>query len=199
MQTKAGIIVAAILIVLIVVAGLIFGFGDPARHGPKYTGQMQNFVLTKGRADPPAETWRDADGTSVSLKDFRGKVVLLNFWASWCAPCLRELPSINALQAKLGGDKFQVVALNLDRNGAKAALPMIERLKLDRLKLQLDPESKVAVDLGVSVMPTTIVYDAAGRELGRLKGAAEWNSPEALELVSYFIDNPDFLNQWRVK
>ena len=199
MQTKAGIIVAAILIVLIVVAGLIFGFGDPARHGPKYTGQMQNFVLTKGRADPPAETWRDADGTSVSLKDFRGKVVLLNFWASWCAPCLRELPSINALQAKLGGDKFQVVALNLDRNGAKAALPMIERLKLDRLKLQLDPESKVAVDLGVSVMPTTIVYDATGRELGRLKGAAEWNSPEALELVSYFIDNPDFLNQWRVK
>lgn len=195
MQTKAGIIIAAILFVLVIIAGVVFRFGAPEETSPKLVGQVQNFVLSQDAPRAPDEAWHDAGGAAVSLGDFRGKVVLLNFWASWCAPCLRELPSINDLEAKLGGDKFEVVALNLDRKGEALARPVIDKLNLDRLKLNLDPESRVARELGVRVMPTTIIYDSAGRELGRFQGAADWNAPEAIALVSFFIDHPDFLDR----
>jgi thiol-disulfide isomerase/thioredoxin len=192
LQTKSGVFIAVIALVIAIAAGILFRFGEPAASAPRLVGQVQNFVLTQERVSAPAEAWTDADGAMVSLGDFQDKVVLLNFWATWCGPCVRELPSINELQAKLGGDDFEVIALNIDRGGAAVAKPMVERLKLDRLKLHLDPESRLPRELGVRVMPTTIVYDRTGRELGRLQGAAEWNSPEALALISYFVDNPDF-------
>lgn len=165
----------------------------PARaaDGPKLEGPMEIFQVAPGTRPRPETTWKDGNGKTVSLKDFDGKVVLVNFWATWCAPCVRELPSIDRLAASLDGEEFKVVAISIDRGGNPAARKMLRRLKLNNLDLYLDRENTAVREFGVRQMPTTYVFDRKGREVGRLEGAAEWDEPEAVALVRYFIDNPN--------
>ena len=163
--------------------------------GPERVGQMQSFAITHSLRAPLAVAWRDANGQEISLAAFRGKVVMLNFWASWCSPCLRELPSINRLQARLGGDQFTVVALNVDRGGKSVADRYTRRLKLDKLALYMDQSNNAAKSMKVKNMPTTIIFDAEGREVGRLVGAAEWDTEEAINLLKWFIDNPGYADK----
>ncbi len=164
----------------------------PARaaDGPRLEGHMEVFQVAPGARPRPGITWKDGNGKTVSLKDFGGKIVLMNFWATWCAPCVRELPSIDRLAATLDGEEFEVVAINIDRGGKPVALKMLRRLKLNNLDLYLDRENTAVRRLGVRQMPTTYVFDRKGREVGKLEGAAEWDEPEAVALVRYFIDNP---------
>ena len=162
----------------------------PAAAGPELTGHMQNFTLAPAARNRSAVQWKDANGKAVGLGDYKGKVVLLNFWATWCAPCIRELPSLDRLQATLGGDDFQVVALNINREGKRKAKRMMRRLKLKNLSLNLDREVKVAKTLGVLNMPTTFLFDRQGREIGKMEGGAEWDENESIALMKYFIDNP---------
>ena len=166
--------------------------GHTASGGPHIVGQMQNFELYKSTRPRPNFLWQDEQGQPVSPTNFAGKVVLFNFWATWCAPCIRELPALDRLNAKLGGDKFTVVALNIDRAGKRVALKMVKRLKLKTLRLYVDPKLKIMSVLGVKVMPSTFLFDAKGRELGKLEGAAEWDAPEAIDLMKYFIDHPSY-------
>ena len=166
--------------------------GHTASGGPKIVGQMQNFELYKSTRPRPNFQWQDEQGQPVSLTNFAGKVVLFNFWATWCVPCIRELPSLDRLNAKLGGDKFTVVTLNIDRAGKPVALKMVKRLKLKTLRLYLNPKLKISRALGVKVMPSTFLFDAKGRELGKLEGAAEWDAPEAIDFMRYFIDRPGY-------
>lgn len=165
----------------------------PARaaDGPKLEGHMEVFQLAPGARPRPEATWKDGNGKTVALKDFGGKVVLVNFWATWCAPCVRELPSIDRLAASLDGEEFKVVAINIDRGGKPVARKMLRRLKLKGLDLYLDRENTAVRGFGVRQMPTTYVFDRKGREVGKLEGAAEWDEPEAVALVKYFIDNPN--------
>lgn len=178
----AGILAAAVVVVLLV--GLPSG---DDRSDLRIEGQVQNFIVNE-RPGPDTE-WRSGDGAKVSLADFNGKVVMVNFWATWCAPCIRELPSINRLQATLGGDDFTVVAINIDTGGKAVAAPFAKRLEIDNLDLYLDPRGSTSRAMGVNVMPTTVVYDRQGKEVGRLEGGAEWDSPEALALLRWFIEN----------
>jgi thiol-disulfide isomerase/thioredoxin len=159
--------------------------------GPELTGPMQNFTLAPAARGRAGIKWKDAKGNATGLADYQGQVVLLNFWATWCAPCIRELPSLDRLQASLGGDDFQVIALNVNREGKRKAKRMLRRLKLKNLALNLDREVKVAKILGVLNMPTTFLFDRQGRELGKLGGAAEWDEKESIQLIKYFIGNPD--------
>lgn len=165
----------------------------PARaaDGPKLEGPMEIFQVAPGTRPRPETTWKDGNGKTVSLKDFDGKVVLVNFWATWCAPCVRELPSIDRLAASLDGEEFKVVAISIDRGGKPVARKMLRRLKLNNLDLYLDRENTAVREFGVRQMPTTYVFDRKGREVGRLEGAAEWDELEAVALVRYFIDNPN--------
>lgn len=165
----------------------------PARaaDGPKLEGPMEIFQVAPGTRPRPETTWKDGNGKTVSLKDFDGKVVLVNFWATWCAPCVRELPSIDRLAASLDGEEFKVVAISIDRGGKPVARKMLRRLKLNNLDLYLDRKNTAVREFGVRQMPTTYVFDRKGREVGRLEGAAEWDEPEAVALVRYFIDNPN--------
>ena len=158
--------------------------------GPELIGQMKTFKMTPITQPRPAATWKDANGKEVSLADFDGKVVMLNFWASWCLPCIRELPSVNKLQAGLGGDKFTVVALNIDQGGKPVANRFKRKLKLDKLDLYMDQDNSAAKSLKLRTMPTTIIFDAKGREVGKVEGSAEWNVKETLALIQWFIDNP---------
>ncbi|HIE69652.1 MAG TPA: TlpA family protein disulfide reductase, partial [Planctomycetes bacterium] len=126
----------------------------------------------------------DAEGKSVSLKDWHGKTVLLNVWAPWCGPCRQEMPALDRLEKELGSDKFQVVALSVDKDGIEAAKKFLANNKVENLKPFADPTARDGATLKVFGMPTTILIDPEGREIGRLVGPAEWDSEDAKRLIS---------------
>jgi thiol-disulfide isomerase/thioredoxin len=142
-----------------------------------------NFAPTEP-APAPKITFLDAEGKELSLADFEGKVVVLNLWATWCAPCRHEMPSLDRLQAGHGGLDLQVVALSLDRGDSLEKIRRFyEEVGVEHLALYRDPEAEVGRAFRAPGLPTTIVIDAAGREIGRVLGAAEWDSPEAIALL----------------
>jgi thiol-disulfide isomerase/thioredoxin len=129
----------------------------------------------------------DADGKPRTLDDFKGKTVLLNLWATWCVPCRKEMPSLDALEGKLGSDKFAVVAVNIDTRNLDKPKAWLNEVGVKRLGYYADPSAKVFQDLkaiGKAFgMPTTLLVDPAGCELGALAGPAEWASEDAVRLV----------------
>ena len=185
--TGAGF--AAIFVVLGAVA-LAPKLTPSVGNGPPVVGQMRYFVAAKTQIPRPEIAWKDAEGNTVRLARFDGKVVLLNYWATWCGPCLEELPSLNSLQVKLGGTDFEVVAVNLDLSGKPVAAPMAKRLKLDALALYLDTDSVSYRTMGATAMPTTYLFDRNGDVLGVYRGGAEWDSREAVALMKYYIERP---------
>ncbi len=148
------------------------------------TGEMADFAY----AFPPRGAPQIAfshEGEDVTLGDFRGKAVLVNFWATWCAPCLKELPSLDALERDLGGEIFEVVAIAADPQGPEVAQQFLDRLEIEHLALYADPNLRFTSAIGgANVLPVSILYDANGQEVGRLVGEADWSSPEARALVS---------------
>lgn len=146
-------------------------------------GEMADFTYTfPPRAAPDAAFVHQ--GEAMTLGDFRGRAVLVNLWATWCAPCLKELPSLDALEGELGGSRFAVAAIAADPRGPEVAREFLDRLDIQHLKLYADPDLRFAFSVGgADVLPVSILYDAEGRELGRLVGEADWASPEARALV----------------
>ncbi len=139
----------------------------------------------KSTPEPLADVnFVDGSGTAKTLKDFRGKTILLNLWATWCAPCREEMPSLDRLQAAIGSDSFEVVALAVDRTGAEAAKKFLGEIGVKSLKLYADPTTRSGSALKAVGMPTTILIDAEGREIGRLPGPAEWDSEHAKRLIT---------------
>lgn len=146
-------------------------------------GEMADFEYAFPPRGAPEITFQH-EGESIALADFRGKAILVNFWATWCLPCLKELPSLDVLEAELGGEKFQVVAIAADARGPEAAKAYLDRIKIKNLKLFADPNLRLVSAIGgANMLPVSILYDAKGREVGRLVGEADWASPEALRLV----------------
>ena len=150
---------------------------------PLATGAMTTFVYKPQPAALPDIRFLNGSGAEVSLASFRGKVVLLNVWATWCAPCREEMPALDRLQAALGSDSFQVVALAVDKSGVDGARKFLADIKTEKLEPFADPTAKVGTQLKVIGMPTSILIDAEGREIGRLIGPAHWDSPEAKRLI----------------
>ena len=131
----------------------------------------------------PDTSFTDPEGGTHSLADYRGKVVLLNFWATWCAPCREEMPSLDALQAELGGDDFQVVAIAAGHNPAPAIEKFLTEAKITNLPVLLDPRQGLARGMGVMGMPVTILIDRDGNEIARLIGGADWASEASKTLI----------------
>ncbi|WBU64357.1 TlpA disulfide reductase family protein [Paracoccus aerodenitrificans] len=141
--------------------------------------------LVAGNGEPVTDTgFTNPDGAELSLSDYKGQALLLNFWATWCAPCREEMPALNSLQKEFGGENFQVVTIATGRN----PLPAIEKFyteeNLDALPVLLDPRQKLAREFGVVAMPATILIDRDGNEAARLMGPAEWNSETARVIVT---------------
>ena len=151
------------------------------------TGAMTTFVFKQPPAPLPDVQFVNGDGKPVTLKDWHGKVVLLNLWATWCAPCRAEMPALDRLQAALASDRFEVVALAVDKSGLDGARKFLAETKAAKLKLYADPTARLGNELKVIGMPTSILIDAQGREVGRLIGPAEWDSPEAKRLIESIL------------
>ncbi len=132
----------------------------------------------------------DGDGRAASLADFRGRVVLLNLWATWCVPCRREMPALERLQAKLGGAEFIVLPLSIDRGGLPPVKRFYEELGLAALGVFVDQSGTSMGKLAITGVPATLLIDREGREIGRLLGAAEWDSPEAIALIRRHLNSP---------
>ena len=135
----------------------------------------------------PDVTFADGGGASRSLADWRGKVVLLNLWATWCGPCRVEMPTLDRLQQRLGGDNFEVVALSVDRAGPGVVRRFYEETGIEALRLYIDQSGQALRTLGIIGLPTTLLIGAEGRELGRLVGPAEWDAPEIAALIEFII------------
>jgi thiol-disulfide isomerase/thioredoxin len=144
---------------------------------------MREFRPMLPRVEAPELSFVDGEGKERSLSEFRGKLVLLNLWATWCAPCVREMPSLERLQAKLGGDRFTVLALSQDRGGLFQVRQFYEAQKLKGLDIFVDKTMASARAIKAPGLPTTLLIDAEGREIGRLVGAAEWDAPEAIDFI----------------
>lgn len=146
-------------------------------------GWLQNYRKTDPPAPAPDAAFTGPDGGEITLARFGGKLVVLNFWATWCAPCRREMPSLDRLQGELGGEKLEVVALSIDRGGAERVDPFFQQHGIVRLKRYLDPRNAIGSAMNVRILPTTVLIDTQGREIGRLEGPAEWDAPEILALL----------------
>ncbi len=162
-----------------------------------------SFLVTVQEAPPPASTpgaagvlrahaapltipqfaFEDAAGQRRSLADFRSRYVLLNVWATWCAPCREEMPALARLQRKLGGPQFEVLALSIDSGGAPAVKQFFAEIGVEGLAIYVDRSLQVYSALRVLGVPTTVLLDPEGREIARHVGPAEWDGAQAMQSI----------------
>mgnify|MGYP001812762638 CR=1 FL=1 len=132
----------------------------------------------------------DPEGGEYQLSGFSGKLVVLNFWATWCGPCRKEMPMLAELQAEFGGDTFQVVTIATGRNSLTGIRKFLEEVGVDNLPIYLDPKSKLGREMGVLGLPITVILNSDGREIARMRGDAEWNSDSAKAVIRALLDTP---------
>jgi thiol-disulfide isomerase/thioredoxin len=158
------------------------------RIAPLARGEVAAVAVAGKPLRLPDLTFNDADGRSRALADWRGRSVLFNLWATWCIPCRQEMPALDALQAKLGGPDFEVVAVNIDTRDPDKPRSWLREVGVTRLAYYADPSAKVFQDLKIAGkaigMPTTLLVDPSGCEIGTISGPAEWASEEGVRLVS---------------
>jgi thiol-disulfide isomerase/thioredoxin len=147
------------------------------------TGTMARFKPTSPPKPMPDLEFLTADDKPMRLADLTGKTRLINLWATWCAPCVKEMPSLDKLQAALPKRKFMVLPISLDGPSKAKVAPFYKAQKLTSLGIFYDKGRKAMSVLNVSLLPTSILVDPAGRELGRLEGDADWDSPEGIALM----------------
>jgi thiol-disulfide isomerase/thioredoxin len=162
--------------------------GLAQRIAPLAHGEVAAFALADQPLRLPDLVFRDADNKERHLSDWRGRTVLVNLWATWCVPCRKEMPALDALQGKLGGKDFDVVAVNIDTRDPDKPRTWLKDAGINRLGYYADPSAKVFQDLKVigraTGMPTTLLVDADGCEVGTVAGPAEWASEDAVKLVT---------------
>jgi thiol-disulfide isomerase/thioredoxin len=158
------------------------------RIAPFARGEVAALGVVKASKPLPPLAFKDASGTEKTLADWRGRTVLLNLWATWCVPCRKEMPALDALQARLGGPDFDVVAVNIDTRDADKPKAWLKETGIGKLGYYADNSAKVFQDLKAAGkafgMPTTLLIDPNGCELAALAGPAEWASDDAVKLVT---------------
>jgi len=161
------------------------------RLAPLARGEVAAVGIASEPKPLPELAFTDANGKPRTLADFRGRTVLLNLWATWCVPCRKEMPALDALQAKLGDETFEVVAVNIDTRNLDKPKAWLEEAGVKKLGYYADSSAKVFQDLKAAGkafgMPTTLLIDRQGCDLGALAGPAEWASEDAVRLVSAAI------------
>ncbi|MEJ2116709.1 MAG: TlpA disulfide reductase family protein, partial [Alphaproteobacteria bacterium] len=182
--------VGHVLYILVAVLAAIAGFGVVTQFFSLPSGILGGVGSGLWRikhVSPPAPMpnviFVDGEGKERTLKDWKGKVVLVNFWATWCPPCRREMPSLNRLQAKLGGKDFAVVAINIDRTGLEAPRRFITAKGFSHIKVYQDKGGRSFSKMQETSLPLTLVLNREGRIIARLSGPAKWDSSEAEAII----------------
>jgi len=188
-------VLLALMGIAVLTAALVMAYREstrttaPARDAASSnkTGFAFN-IYPQPRALPNVR-FADGSGRAMTLQDFRGKFVLLNIWATWCPPCRQEMPTLDHLQAKLGGPDFEVVAISIDQDPQR--LNLVKEFYLQSgvkfLAIYMDSIGDTSSDLEVVGLPTTLLIDREGREIGRKIGPAEWDSPEIIDLIQGYL------------
>ena len=155
------------------------------------TGEMHRLEIFSDPFEMSATGFLDENGKPASLDDYKGKIVLLNIWATWCPSCRAELPSIDALEAELGGNDFAVVPVSMGRNPVAAIKRFYAKTGIKHLPILRDPSKKFARANGILGLPTTIILNGKGQEIARMVGEADWHSKEALALIKALLQKTD--------
>jgi thiol-disulfide isomerase/thioredoxin len=200
--------IGAVLIGAVIGFAGIHGIGGLKRHGsgdstcrpavdlarklaPLAHGELAALTMASAPLRLPDLTFEDAEGKPRKLSDWRGRTVLVNLWATWCVPCRKEMPALESLQTKLGGPNFQVVAVNIDTRDPEKPKNFLKEASLTRLDYFSDQKAKVFQDLkGIGRalgMPTSVLVDGEGCEIGTIAGPAEWASDDAVNLITAAI------------
>lgn len=152
------------------------------------TGEMQNFSPNETPRPFKDFTFLNADGEDERISNYKGKVILVNFWATWCGPCKKEMPSLDRLQGELGGEEFEVLAIGQDLQGMEKVQNFFEKRNIKNLAALNDSTVKSGRSAGVFGLPASILLNREGEEVGRLIGPAEWDSPEAKALIAHIMN-----------
>ena len=186
--------IATVGLAIMVVSALgIYFHRGPAPSVPPETPAVEkttSFSLLHEPRQLPAISFSDGDGRPVSLSSFRGKIILLNIWATWCPPCRKEMPTLDRLQTKLGGPGFEVVALSIDKGGPFVVRTFYDEIGIKALRIYIDQSGEAPSALNANGIPITLLIDRAGRELGRKMGPAEWDRPEIVKLIQGYAEAP---------
>ena len=201
-KSRFGLIAAGIAAGLAVGLAGVYGIGglggngDPAcrpavslagKLAPLAHGEVAAVKIATSPLKLPQLAFNDAAGKPHSLADWKGRTVLLNLWATWCVPCRKEMPALDALERKLGGPNFEVVAVNIDTRNPDKPQQWLKEVGIEKLAYYSDQSAKVFQELKAIGrafgMPTTLLIDANGCELGTIAGPAEWASDDAVKLI----------------
>lgn len=155
------------------------------------TGEMQKLALHRAAKQVPDVPLETRTGDTVQLSDYKGKVVLVNFWATWCAPCRKEMPALDALNRDLGGPDFEVVLIATGLNPAPAIDTFFAQAGIETLETLLDPRQKATAAMAVPGLPVTVLLNRDGFEIARMQGEADWNAPEAQAIIRAMITSED--------
>ncbi|MFQ1699472.1 TlpA disulfide reductase family protein [Loktanella agnita] len=150
-------------------------------------GDMRKLILHDTPEPGSDVSFTAADGTEATLADYQGKYVLVNFWATWCAPCRKEMPMLGDMQTQLGGADFEVVTIATGRNPRPAMERFFEEIAVDNLPLHTDPRQALARSLGVLGLPVTLILNPEGQEVARLQGDADWSSDSAYAIIAALL------------
>lgn len=195
-STKKRVLFAAGLIAAVMTAAVAYRYVTGQSEEPKSDASAtitvgdQHFVRWQTPRALPAVTFADESGRPITLEKFRGHVALLNIWATWCVPCRKEMPTLDRLQARLGGPDFEVVALSIDQGGIAAVRKFYQEIGIKHLRIYNDPAADVIARLNILGIPATLLIDRAGREVGRALGPAEWDAPDVVELIREHLNRP---------
>jgi len=157
---------------------------DPAAVAALRDGDMKKLNLHSKAEPVPEATLVGPGEAQTALADRKGRWVLMNFWATWCAPCRKELPALDALQAELGGDRFEVLTVATGRNAPQGIDRLFAELEIQHLPKWRDPDSALARGMGIMGLPVTVILNPDGQEVARLQGEADWNSDSAKAILT---------------
>ena len=192
MRTRALLLGAILWGAAFVIVGAVLYAGhapkeQPVVAVPPAATTTEVFAATSAPMLVPELRFVDGAGRPRTLADFRGKAVLLNLWATWCVPCRKEMPALDRLQARLGGPGFEVVALSIDKKGLPVVQAFYAELGLKALAIYVDDSGSAVRAVGALGIPTTLLIDAQGREIGRAVGAKEWDTAAVVAAIEQRI------------
>lgn len=162
-------------------------FADTADLEALRQGTLKKLVFSSKAKDVSQAVFTDPEGGEHQLSDWQGKYVLVNFWATWCAPCRKEMPALDALQGEFGGDHFQILTIATGRNTLVGINRFFAEAGVTHLPILLDPKQKLAREMAVLGLPISIILNREGQEIARLRGDAEWYSDSARAIIAALI------------